>query len=98
MSESSKDQQEVELAIEQAVQRAWHLLQQNEAAQACSLLEPWAQATQTHVNVAEVWAAMLAYVDDEDYIFKEVKRLAYFWTREHFLIKREHFCIKRKHF
>jgi hypothetical protein len=80
MSESSKDQQELELVIDQAVQQAWHLLQQNKAAQACSFLEPWAQSTQTHVNIAEVWAAMLAYVDDEEYVFKEVKRLAYFWT------------------
>ena len=69
--------------IDTIVHKAWQLLQQKKPADACHILAPWVQHTQTNQAVAEVWAAMLGYVEEEEaYLIKEVKRMAYFWTQE----------------
>ena len=56
-------------------QTAWSALAKDQPQLAAEALKDYAQLTSTEIEIAEVWAAMLAWVDDLDHLEREARRL-----------------------
>lgn len=91
MKDSSSDQQARDLAC----QRAWSSLAKDDPQGAAEALEPLATETGTEEPVAEVWAAMLAWLDDLDHLEREVRRLAKTWAESPTVVAQLAISIQR---
>ena len=63
-------------------QTAWSALAKDQPQLAAEALKDYAQLTSTEIEIAEVWAAMLAWVDDLDHLEREARRLAQKWANK----------------
>ena len=55
-------------------------LAQDQPQLAAETLKEYAQLTSTDLEIAEVWSAMLAWIDDFNHLEKETRRLAQKWA------------------
>ena len=69
-----------------ACQIAWQALAQNDPQKAAEALTPFAEKTNDDLEVAEVWSAMLAWLEDTDHLEREIRRLATKWAKEHQIV------------
>ncbi len=63
-------------------QTAWTALGQDQPQLAAEALRDYAEFTSSEIELAEVWAAMLAWIDDLDHLEREVRRLAQKWANK----------------
>ena len=63
-------------------QTAWRALAQDQPQVAAEILKEYAQLTGTDLEIAEVWSAMLAWIDDFGHLERETRRLAQKWANQ----------------
>ena len=63
-------------------QTAWRALAQDQPQLAAEILKEYAQLTSTDLEIAEVWSAMLAWIDDFGHLERETRRLAQKWANQ----------------